>query len=57
MFIQEQQPDKRPPSLSTLSTILRKNFHLRFKKLNTANFKYRDPTYNLKRLWVSRLLA
>ena len=25
--------------------------------MNTANLKYRDPTFNDKRLWVSRLLA
>ena len=46
-----------PPCLSTIATILKHVFHLHYKKLNTANFKYRDPTYNEKRLWVSRMLA
>jgi hypothetical protein len=32
-------------------------FNLRFKKLDKANTKYRDSSYNEKRLWVSRLVA
>jgi hypothetical protein len=50
-------PAKPPPCESTLSIILKKTFHLKYKKLNPANYRYRDPTYNEKRLWVSRLMA
>jgi hypothetical protein len=45
------------PSVSTLHKILREDFHLRYGKAQAANLKYRDPTFNEKRLWISRLLA
>jgi hypothetical protein len=50
-------PKTTPPCESTLSIILKRIFHLKYKKINPANYKYRDPTFNEKRLWVSRLLA
>jgi hypothetical protein len=46
-----------PPCESTLSLILKNTFHLKYKKLNPGNYRYRDPTFNEKRLWVCRLLA
>ena len=45
------------PCIKTLGGVLKEKFNLRYGKLETANLKYRDPTYNEKRLWVSRLLA
>lgn len=45
------------PSGSTILRILKETFHLKFGKASNSNPKYRDPTYNEKRLWVSRLLA
>ena len=36
---------------------MKKTFHLKYSSLNKANLKYRDPTYNDKRIWVSRVLA
>lgn len=27
------------------------------KRLDTANYRYRDPYYDRKRLWVSRLVT
>ncbi|CDW90737.1 UNKNOWN [Stylonychia lemnae] len=45
------------PSKNTLLKILNETFHLRYGHLQAANLKYRDPTYNNKRLWISRLLG
>jgi hypothetical protein len=56
-YISERFPEQRAPCKSTIGKIVKNDFHLRYKKLNTANFKYLDPTYNEKRLWTSRLLA
>ena len=43
--------------MGTLHKILKSTFHLKFASLQKANLKYRDPTYNDKRQWISRLLA
>lgn len=32
-------------------------FNLKYKRVEKANTKYRDPSFNEKRLWISRLLA
>ena len=45
------------PSKATMLKCLREQFHLRYGKDSGANPRYRDPTYNEKLLWVSRLLA
>jgi hypothetical protein len=45
------------PGVSSIAKIIKKTFHLKFASLNKANLKYRDPTYNEKRKWVSRLLS
>jgi hypothetical protein len=37
--------------------IMREKFNLKYQRLDKANTKYRDPEYNEKRLWVSRLMA
>jgi hypothetical protein len=45
------------PSNSSILKILKTTFHLKFAKASKANPKYRDPSFNEKRLWVSRLLG
>ena len=35
---------------------MHREFKLKYGKLDKANIKYRDATFNEKRLWVSRLL-
>ena len=44
-------------SVTTLLKILKDKFAMKYGKTQAANAKYRDPTFNEKRLWVSRLLA
>ena len=50
-----------PPSIVprdyALLEILKNTFHLKYATLDKQNLKYRDPTYNAKRIWISRLLA
>ena len=50
-------PAKLVPSAATLNQVLKSTFHLKYGALQKANLKYRDPTYNDKRLWISKLLA
>ena len=50
-------PEEQVVSEPRLAHILRTHFKLKFKKLEKANVKYNDPTYNEKRLWVSKLLT
>src|SRR5690242_5513851 len=45
------------PTKPTLSKILHHHFKLAYGRLLHANLKYRDPTYDEKRLWISRLMA
>lgn len=52
-----QYSELKVPCLSSLRRVLKEHFHLRFGKSLAANIKYRDPEYNEKRLWVSRLLS
>lgn len=40
-----------------VSHILKKDLHLRYRRYDTAMIRYQDPTFDLKRVWVSRLLA
>lgn len=48
---------KKAPSTSYIRLILKKHFHLWYKRFKTANFRYRDPTFNDKRVWVCRILT
>jgi hypothetical protein len=58
MYLQRVLPTTtKVPSDFIIRQILKKHFHLKYKKFNTADYRYRDPTYNLKRLWISKLLA
>ena len=42
---------------SHVSQVLRGDLHLRFRRYDSAMVRYQDPTFDNKRLWVSRLLA
>ena len=55
--IHQFQPDKKPLRAPDVSYLLKNVYHLNFRKLDAASFRYRDPFYDEKRLWVSRLLA
>lgn len=55
--IRQSLPDVYPPSIGTLSVIIRSSFCLNFNKFSPANARYKDPRYDEKRLWVSRLLT
>jgi hypothetical protein len=50
-------PENLQPSKRTLERMLNHRFHLRYGKFGPANFKYGDPAFDEKRLWVTRLLA
>lgn len=45
------------PSKSKILSLLKESFKLRFGHFNNALIKYHDPTFNEKRLWVTRLLV
>lgn len=45
------------PSSVVLRKMMKETFSLKYASLEKANLKYRDPDYNKKRLWVSRLLG
>lgn len=40
-----------------VSTILKDDLHLRYRRYDPAMIRYQDPTFDSKRLWVSRILA
>jgi len=50
-------PAEQVPSVPVLRSIMKEKFHLRYKGLEKANLKYRDPVYNEKRLWTSRVMG
>jgi hypothetical protein len=56
-YMESLLQDGKTVSCREISFMLRTRYHLNFKKLNPADFRYRDPYFNEKRLWVSRLLA
>lgn len=45
------------PTLNEISGILKQEFGLRYRKLDSAMVKYNDPAYDEKRLWTSRLMG
>ena len=55
--IRQFQPDLKPLRALDVSYLLKNVYHLSFKKLDPAAFRYRDPFYDEKRIWASRLLA
>lgn len=50
-------PESKVPTTRILREVLQNTFHLSFKRLDKASVHYRNPKYNPKRQWVSRLLA
>ena len=50
-------PQEQVPTPLIIRNVMKKTFQLKYKSLEKANVKYRDPLYNEKRLWVSRLLG
>ena len=42
---------------SHISQVLRQDLNLRFLRYDSAMVRYQDPTFDHKRLWVSRLLS
>ena len=50
-------PDRAPIRQHDISFIMKKVYHLDYKHLDPAQFRYRDPYYDEKRIWASRLLA
>jgi hypothetical protein len=57
LYMDSLLQDGKTVSRKQISFMLRKRYHLNLKRLNPADFRYKDPYYNEKRLWVSRLLA
>lgn len=42
---------------SHISQVLRQDLNLHFLRYDSAMVRYQDPTFDHKRLWVSRLLS
>jgi len=40
-----------------VSKILKEDLHLRYLRYDSAMVRYQDPTFDNKRLWVSRIMA
>ena len=45
------------PCASTINSVLKRDFKLRYRLTNAASIKYNDTDYDEKRRWISRLLA
>jgi len=43
--------------LNEISQVLKEKYFLHLRRLDPANYRYRDPYYDEKRLWVCRLVA
>ena len=56
-YLLEKLPEEQVPSVCIIRKIMKSKFNLKYKKLDKANVKYRDSTYNDKRMWISRLMA
>ena len=57
-YLQTNLPVSQPvPHVTTIGTMLKRHFHLRYKAVSPALVRYIDPTYNERRLWLARLLA
>lgn len=56
-YLLDKLPAEQVPALSTISLILRNTFQLKNEPFSGSQYKYCDPTFGEKRLWVSRLLA
>ena len=47
----------RPVRYQTIQTILKKELGLTYKSFNAQNIRYRDQAFDLKRLWICRLVT
>ena len=47
----------KAPSLGTIAHILKHDFHLRYQRVEGALVHYKNPQFDEKRQWTSRLLA
>jgi DNA-binding transcriptional regulator LsrR (DeoR family) len=56
-YLLTKLPEQQVPSTVTLRKIMQDKFNLKYSRVEKANAKYRDPSYNEKRLWISRLVA
>jgi hypothetical protein len=56
-FLKTETELNHCPSESTIRSILRSEFQLRFRATNAANIHYNDTEFDAKRVWISRLLA
>lgn len=57
-FIANQNiPNLKVPCAETVSLILKEKFQLRFLKYDGAVARYRDPLFNERRIWLSRIMA
>jgi hypothetical protein len=56
-FLQESLPAAQVPSERSISAILKDDFKLRFRRYDGAMARYKDPTFDEKRVWACRLLA
>ena len=45
------------PCASTINSVLKRDFKLRYRLTNAASIKYNDTDYDEKRRWISRLLV
>ncbi len=50
-------PEVKPVCVHDIAYLLREVYHLNYKRLDPAQFRYRDPYYDEKRLWASRLIS
>ena len=48
---------KEVPTAKYLARLLRDKFAIRYTSIDKANLKYRDPAYDDKRWWISKLLT
>ena len=55
--LQMERPDLRTPTLEAISSILKEDYKLRYRKYDGATVHYKDPMFDEKRLWACRLLA
>ena len=57
LYLLEKLDSKLVPSKVTLHKILKDTFQLKNEQFKGSQYKYSDPSFTEKRLWISRLLA
>lgn len=56
-YLNQVLPERAPHSNRMISAILKQRYHLKYTAYNTAQIRYEDPSFDEKRLQVSRLLS